>query len=179
MRRTPFALMALAFLLVAGGAEAQAQALKIGYLNSQEVLNAAPGAAEAQAQFDREMQEYQTEIQQFEEELRRMEQQYQQQQLTLSPEAKANREQQIQQRMQEYQQRGSALQEQAARRRAELVQPVMDRITEVIEQLREEQSYSLILDVAAGSIVSADPALDLTQEVIRRLEAQGTTGSNR
>ena len=48
----------------------------------------------------------------------------------------------------------------------------MDRITEVIEQLREEGAYSLILDVAAGSIVSADPALDLTQEVIGRLEAE-------
>lgn len=181
MRRTLFPLMALAFMLLAGDVQAQApasaQTLKIGYLNSQEVLNAAPGAAEAQAQFDQEMEGYQAEIQEFEVELQRLEQEYQQQQLTLSPEAKANREQQLQQRIQEYQQRGTALQEQAARRRAELVQPVMDRITEVIEQLREEQNYSLILDVAAGSIVSADPALDLTDEVIRRLEAMaGTTG---
>ena len=106
-----------------------------------------------------------------------MEEQYQQQQLTLSPEAKANREQEIQTRIQQYQQRGQALQEQAARRRAELVQPVMDHITEVIEQLRAEQNYALILDVSAGSIVSADPALDITQEVIRRLQASGDDGS--
>lgn len=177
MRRIPFPLMALAFLLLAGRADAQAQAIKIAYLNSQEVLNAAPGAAEAQAQFDREMEGFQAEIQQFEEELRRMEEQYQQQQLTLSPEAKANRERELQSRIQQYQQRGQALQEQAARRRAELVQPVMDHITEVIEQLRAEQNYALILDVSAGSIVSADPALDITQEVIRRLQASGDDGS--
>src|SRR5690606_36258549 len=108
-----------------GRADAQAQPIKIAYLNSQEVLNAAPGAAEAQATFDREMEGFQAEIQQFEEELRRMEEQYQQQQLTLSPEAKANRERELQSRTQQYQQRGQALQEQAARRRAELVQPVM------------------------------------------------------
>ena len=167
MRRIPYALMALAFLLVAGAAEAQT--LRIAYLNSQEVMNAAPGAAEAQSQFDREMQEFQNEIQQLEEALRGMEQQYQQQQLTLSPEARQNREQQIQARIQEYQQRSTQLQEQAARRRAELVQPVMDEITAVIEELREEGSYALILDVAAGSIVSADPTLDVTEEVIRRL----------
>ncbi|MEX2466531.1 MAG: OmpH family outer membrane protein [Gemmatimonadota bacterium] len=167
MRRISFALMALAFLLVSGTAEAQT--LRIAYLNSQEVMNAAPGSAEAQAQFDREMQEYQAEIQQLEEEIESLEQQYQQQQLTLSPEARANREQQIQARLQQYQQRGTQLQEQAARRRAELVQPVMDEITEVIEQMREEGNYALILDVAAGSIVSADPALDVTEEVIRRL----------
>lgn len=172
MRRTLFALMALAFLFTTGAAEAQQQTLRIAYLNSQEVMNAAPGAAEAQAQFDREMQEFQQEIQQLEDELANLQQQYQQQQLTLSPEAKANREQQIQSKIQEYQTRGAQLQERAARRRAELVQPVMDEITEIIEQLREERSYSLILDVAAGSIVSADPALDVTEEVIRRLEAR-------
>lgn len=170
MRRTPFVLVALAFLLSAGPSEAQI--VKIGYLNSQEVLNSAPGAAEAQTQFDQEMESYQVEIQQLETELEAMQQQLQQQQLTLSPEARANREQQLQLKVQEYQQRGTQLQELAARRRAELVQPVMDQITEVIERLREEGSYSLILDVAAGSIVSADPALDLTQEVIGRLQAE-------
>lgn len=171
MRRIPFALMAMAFLLTAGAAEAQA--LRIAYLNSQEVMNSAPGAADAQAQFDREMQGYQQEIQQLETELRGLEEQYQQQQLTLSPEARANRERQIQERFQQYQQLGTQLQERAARRRAELVQPVMDRITEVIEALREERSYALILDVTAGSIVSADPALDITEEVIQRLSASG------
>lgn len=169
MRRIPFALTALAFMLLAGAAQAEAQALRIAYLNSQEVMNAAPGAADAQAQFDSEMQGYQQEIQQLEDEIRSMEEQYQQQQLTLSPEARQNRERQIQTRVEEYQQRANALQERAARRRAELVQPVMDEITEIIEQLREERGYALILDVAAGSIVSADPALDVTEEIITRL----------
>ena len=47
----------------------------------------------------------------------------------------------------------------------------MDQITAVIETLREEGNYAMILDAAAGSIISADPTLDLTQEVLRRLEA--------
>lgn len=169
MRRIPFALIALAFLLVSSAGQAEAQALRIAYLNSQEVMSTAPGAAEAQAQFDREMQTFQQEIQELEDELRSMEEQYQQQQLTLSPEARQNREAQIQAKMNEYQQRGTALQERAAERRAELVQPVMDEITEIIEALREERGYALILDVAAGSIVAADPELDVTEEVIQRL----------
>ena len=63
------------------------------------------------------------------------------------------------------------LQQLAAQRQQELVQPVMDRITTIIETMREEGQYSLILDVAAGSIISADSTLDLTPEVIRRLSA--------
>lgn len=171
MRRTPFAALALVLALAAG---AEAQTLKIGYINSQEILANAPGAKEAQETFDSEMQSYNQEAQQLQDELTRMQQQLQQQELTLSPEAKRNRQQQIQQKAQEAQTRMQQLDQLAAQRRQELVQPVMDKITEVIEAMREEGNYALILDVAAGSIISADPSLDLTQEVIRRLQAQAT-----
>lgn len=177
MRPTAPALMALALSLVAGAAEAQT--LKIGYINSQEVLASAPGAVEAGDQFDREMQAYQVEIQQLEDEINGLQERLQQQQLTLSPEARANREQQIQAKVNEYQQRTVQLQEVADQRRGELIQPVMDSVNEVIEQIREEGAYSLILDVAGGSIISADPALDLTQTVIQRLTAAAPAGDDR
>lgn len=167
MRRTPFAALALVFALVAGTTEAQT--LKIGYINSQEILANAPGAKEAQATFEQDMKGYTDEAQRLQDELQRMQQQLQQQELTLSPEAKRNRQQQIAQKAQEAQDKMGELDQQAAGRRAELVQPIMDRITAVIETMREEGNYALILDVAAGSIISADPSLDLTQEVLRRL----------
>ncbi|MGD8319822.1 MAG: OmpH family outer membrane protein [Gemmatimonadota bacterium] len=170
MRRTPFAALALVFALAAGSA--RAQTLKIAYINSQEILANAPGAKEAQDAFDKDMASYNQEAQQLQEEIQRMQQQLQQQELTLSPEAKRNRQQQIQQKAQEAQQRMQELDQQAQKRRSELIQPVMDKVTAVIEKMREEGNYSLILDVAAGSIISADPSLDLTQEVIRRLAAQ-------
>ncbi len=168
MRRTPFAALALALALAAGTAEAQT--LKIGYINSQEILEKAPGAKEAQQAFERDMQGFTTEAQQLQDELTRMQQQLAQQELTLSPEAKRNRQQQIQDKAQQAQARMAEMDQIAARRRSELVQPVMDKITAVIEKMREEGSYALILDVAAGSIIAADPALDLTAEVLRRLE---------
>lgn len=171
MRRTPLAVLALVMAMAAGSAEAQT--LKIAYIHSQEILANAPGAREAQQTFDREMEGFDREAQQLEAELTRMQQQLAQQELTLSPEAKRNRQQQIQQKAQEAQGRMQEMDRVAATRRAELIQPVMDRITQVIEALREEGGYALIFDVAAGSIISADPSLDLTQEVLRRLQAGG------
>ena len=174
MRRSLFTIGALSLVCAAGALEAQAP--KLGYINSQEILVNAPGAEEAQAAFDAEMSGYQNEIVQLETELQNLEAALQQQQLTLSPEARANREQQLQAKFQEYQQRTGQLQEVANQRRAALIQPVMDNITAVIEELREDGSYSLILDAAAGSIVSADPALALTQEVITRLRSAADPG---
>jgi len=174
MRRTSLALFALAFLLMAGAAEAQT--LKIGYINSAEILATAPGATEAQDQFDAEVAGYQVQIQQMEDELRGMEAQLQQQQLTLSPEAKANREAQLQTKLQEYQQTRASLEQNANDRRVQLVQPIMDGINTVIEEIRVEGNYAIIFDAAAGSIIAADETLDLTQEVLRRLAVASDAG---
>ena len=168
MRRSLLILPALAFLFAAGAIEQPA--LKMGYVDSEEILRSSADAAAAEQAWEEEMQGYQAEIRQLEEELTGMQERLQQQQLTLSPEARANREQQIQARLQEYQQRTSQLSQIAEQRQAELIQPVVDQVNAVIETLREEGQYSMILDVAAGAIIAADPTLDLTAEVILRLE---------
>jgi outer membrane protein len=175
MRRSPLAIAALALVIGAVGAEAQTP-LKIGYINSQEVLANSAEAAAAQQRFDQEMQGYQAEIQQLEQELTGMQEDLQRQQLTLSPDARAAREERLQARLAEYQQRTAQLTQLAEQRRAELIEPVMDRVNTIIEAVRADGQYHLILDVAAGAIVAADPALDVTQEVIARLGQQPGAG---
>jgi Skp family chaperone for outer membrane proteins len=54
----------------------------------------------------------------------------------------------------------------------EILGPALERINQVIDQLRQERGYAFILDVAAGGVIAADPALDITDEVLRRLNAQ-------
>jgi outer membrane protein len=175
MTRALFAATSLLLALaVPGRAEAQ---VKIGYINSQNILAETPGAAEAQAQFDQDMSVYRTEVEGLATELENLVKQYEQQQAMLSPSAKQQREADIRTKQQAYQERLTAIDQRAGQRQAELVQPVMDKINQTIELVRAEGSYSLILDVAAGGVVAADPALDLTQEVIRRLQAGATTGA--
>jgi outer membrane protein len=100
---------------------------------------------------------------------------YERQQLMLSATAKTQRQEEIQRLQQEYRTRVDAMESAAAKRQQELVQPIMDKVNAVIEQIRTEGSYSFIFDVAAGSIIAADPRLDLTQEVVRRLKAAAPT----
>ena len=172
--------LAAVLLAMAAAAQVSAQATgpRIAYINSQMILEQAPGAAEAAEQFDRDMARYRSEVEQLGEELEQLISRYQQQQLTLSPEAKSNREEEIRQKQAQYNQRISELDQQAGLRQQELVQPIMDQITTVIESIRQEGNYSLIFDVAAQSIVAADESLDLTQEVIRRLQDSSASGSN-
>lgn len=168
-------LLALPAVFTAPGVEAQQQT-KLGYIDSQAILNEAPGAQEAQEQFERDMARYRSEVQQMGEELQALIDQYDQQQLTLSPEAKENREEEIRRQQQRYQQRVQELEDQATQRQNELVQPIMERINTVIDGIRREGDYTMIFDVASAAIIAADPSLDLTSEVIRRLKAGAGEG---
>jgi len=173
-------LTATAVLLALGTTrEAAAQGAKIGYINSQSILAEAPGAKEAQTKFDSDMQQYKTEVTQMQTELEALVKQYEAQQAMLSPSAKQTRETDIRTKQKAYQDRLAAIDQRAGQRQQELVQPVMDKINQVIEQIRAEGSYSLIFDVSGGGVVAADPGLDLTPEVIRRLKAAATPTAGR
>lgn len=148
---------------------AQQQAPRFAFINSQRILAQAPGAAEAQRAFEQDMARYRSEIDNLGRELERLQGEFERQQGTLSPTVRQQRQQEMQQKFQSYQQRVGELEQTAQRRQAELVEPIMKRISEVIEQIRTEGGYAMIFDASAGSLITADPALDLTDRVLARL----------
>jgi Skp family chaperone for outer membrane proteins len=96
---------------------------------------------------------------------------YQQKSVMLSADAKKQREQELTQKQSAFQQRAQTMQESAGRRQQELMQPIMTRIQAVISELRQQEGYAIIFDMAAEAMVAADPALDLTDRVIERLRS--------
>ena len=123
------------------------------------------------------MARYRAELEQLGEEVQGMIQQFEQQQLTLSPQARETQAQSIQARQEEYNQRAQELEGEAGRRQAELVQPIMDQVTAAIDEIRTEGGYAIIFDLSAQAIVSADPELNLTQTVIDRLVQLAAPGN--
>ena len=163
---------AAAMLVFATGAEAQqATQGQIVFINSQQVIAAAPGAREAQSTLEREMTDLRTQVQQMESTLDSMMTTYEQRQVMLSPEARREMQDSIRTRQREFQGRAQQFEQQMQARQAELLQPIMARVQQVIDALRAERGYSLVLDAAEGGLISADPALDVTQEVLSRLRA--------
>lgn len=162
-----------ALLVSAAGAEAQQG--QIVFINSQQIVASAPGAREAQTTLESEMATMRTEVQQMEATLDSMMTVYDQRQVMLSPEAKRQMQDDIRTRQREFQQRAMQLDQQASQRQAQLLQPIMARIQEVIDALRAERGYALVLDAAEGGIVSADPSLDITQEILNRLRSTASS----
>ncbi len=164
-------------LLLCRVASLDAQGAQVAYVNSQQVLAEYGPAQEAQQQLQTAAQDADSELQLISSGLEAAVAEYQQQAMSMTPEARQNREQELASQQQAAQRRQQELELQLAQRQQELLQPINDRITAVIEEIRVEGNYAIILDAASGAIVSADPALDITQEVLSRLQAQDIPGS--
>jgi outer membrane protein len=167
-------------LILAGTAGAQAsQALpapaKIGYINSAQLLAQAPGRAEAEAQFEREVGVYRQQIQRMDDSLRTLMAAFDRDAPKLDSTTRETRRTSIGQKEVEYQQRARGLDSTMQARQAQLVKPIMERVQTVIEAIRAEDNYAVILDVGAqvSVVVAADKRLDLTDRVLARLKSQG------
>ena len=150
--------------------------LRIGHVNSETVLAEAPGATEAQEEFDRLTERGDQEIEEMDAELDSLIAAYQQRQSTLSPNIRQARETEINQLQQRNQQRLDQIGQELQQSRLTLFGPIVDQMYETIEAIREEGGYHLILEVASQIISAADASLDLTQEVLDRMQAAGVQG---
>jgi outer membrane protein len=179
LRASSIALATSLIAIGAAGAQtASASApvtVKIGYINSAQLLQEAPGRAEAEAQFDREVGAYRTQLQRMNDSLNTLMAAFDRDAAKLDTTTRAARGKVIRDRETEYQARARGLDSTMQARQAQLVKPIMERVQAVIESIRQEDGYSMILDVGAQAsvVVAADKRLDLTDRVLARLKSQG------
>lgn len=160
----------LALLLAAGTLSAQGTPSMV-FINSQRVMAEAPSVQQAREAMQREMARLEAQITPLQQEYQQMAEDFQAQQGTMTGEIRRQRQQALAEKQQEIQQRAEQLEQEAQGKQQELLQPALQGINTVIDELREERGYSFVFDVAAGGLIAADPSLDITDEVLRRLQA--------
>jgi len=170
--------LATSLMFAASGAaqtSSSAPPTKIAYINSAAILQQAPGRAEAEAQFDKEVGVYRQQIQRMDDSLKTMMTAFDRDAGKLDSTTRETRRTAIGQKEVEYQQRARGLDSTMQARQAQLVKPIMERVQSVIETIRAEDNYAVILDVGAqvSVVVAADKRLDLTDRVLARLKSQG------
>jgi outer membrane protein len=172
---TRVALGALALTLAATMTAAAQTAVKIGFVNSQKLLPQAPGFSDAQQTIETEREGVKAQEQKMSDSLAAMVQEYQKVQSTLTATVKATRESAIRAKQQEYQQRAASLEARAQQHEAEMIQPIMDQMRGIIEELRAEGGYAAILDIGTqtGVVVAIDSTFDITDRVLQKVLAAG------
>jgi len=168
---------AAAFLSLAGAARPaaaqQGGAAKVAYVNTQAILRATPGYAQAESTFTKELATYQSEVQKLQASLDSAASDFEQQSVMLSPTQRASKRKDLEGQQKKLEERTQELRQRAATRERELLDPIQSKVNSVIEGLRASGNYAMIFDVSApnSGIVTADKSLDLTQRVIQQLKS--------
>jgi outer membrane protein len=167
-------LMLLGLALVAPGLAA-AQQGAIVFLDSERLRREAPSLQSARQELEREMAVLEARADSalgpLQAELQAVAQEFQQQQAMMTAERRQQRQAALAAMQRDLQQQGAQWEARAQEIQQRVLGPALERINNVIDAIREENGYRFVLDVAAGGVVAADPSLDITAEVLRRLSA--------
>ncbi|MDD2332335.1 MAG: OmpH family outer membrane protein [Candidatus Cloacimonetes bacterium] len=162
----------LAVILMAGLALGFAQAVKLGYVNTDRILMQSNEAAEIARLFNLDKQNWSNQIRQLDEEIKQMERQFEIDKLTKNEQAKREAQTRIDTKKAEA---GRLLEEyfgengRAENRYKELIEPLTEKIHNLIVKTAEEEKYTMIFDVSMGTILYALPTIDLTEQILLEL----------
>jgi outer membrane protein len=159
--------LAAATLLLAAAVTAQAQELKIGYVNSERVLKEANPAKAAQAKLESEFGKREKDLGDIANRLKAAADKLEKDRPTLSDAERARRERDLVEQERDFQRKRREFQEDLNQRKNEELSSVVERANKVIKQIFDSEKYDLILQDA----VHWSARVDITKKVIDALNA--------
>jgi outer membrane protein len=165
---------AAAALVVAGlpGLASAQQAVKVAVVNSRQLLQNAPGVAERQAMLKREGDAFEAQMTKMSDSLKSLDKALKAEAPSLSPPVLATRQKAFDDLLAKFTHQSDSIRSVAERRQGDVLQPVIDQVNKVLQDIRMEDGYSFILDVGADAtpIVAYDKNLDITDRVLDRIK---------
>jgi outer membrane protein len=160
-------------LTVAAVGHAQSACTKIAYVNTQVLMEAAPGRTAAESLLNKMGEGFRTALGKEQDSAQKMLASYQKNSATMTATAKDKAEKDLQAIEQDLQTKNQQYQQQFDAKRQEVMAPISDLVKSVIDGIREEGCYAVIFDNAPGAsnIVSADKNLDITDKAVSKLRA--------
>ncbi len=146
---------------------AAAQELKLGYVNSERVLRDSAPAKAAQAKLEAEFGRRERELNDIRNRLKTAADKFEKDAPTLSEAEKTRRQRELVDQERDLQRKQREFQEDLNQRKNEELAAVVERANRVIRQIFETEKYDAILQ----EVVFAGPRVDITDKVIRALNA--------
>jgi outer membrane protein len=158
---------AAAVALGTAGTAAQAQELKIGYVNSERVMREAAPAKAAQAKLEAEFSKREKDLSELGARLKAAADKLEKDAPTLPESERTRRQRDLVEQDREFQRKRREFQEDLNQRKNEELAAVLERANKVIKQIFDQEKYDLILQDA----VHWSPRVDITKKVIDALNA--------
>lgn len=161
-------LLFAAMLAFSASAFAQ-KTVKLGHINSSDLMQIMPGKDSAQSAFEAEVKILEGELKAMQDELEKKLADYQSRKDQMTELIRTTKEQELNdlsQRIQIYQQNA---QKKLQEKEAELLQPIIDRAKQAISDVAKENGYTYIFDTSAGAVLYQQDSDDILNLVKKKL----------
>lgn len=166
--RTACASLAVVLAVVFGFSSLVHAQVKVGVVDLQLAIASTKEGKSAKEKLEKLTETKQKELDQRVEKIKRMEEEMQKQLPLMSDEGKKDMMEKYRKEMMELQELYMKNQENLALKKKELLEPILQKMGEIVQDLALSDGYTVILDKGDGSVLYFDPATDLTSEVIKR-----------
>ena len=138
---------------------------KIGFVNSQKILNDAPQAARAKKKIEKDFEKRDQDLQRMAKQLQTMQENLDKNSVTMSESERRTKEREFGELNRDFQRKQREFREDLSQRQNEEMASIFERVNKVIKQIAETEKYDIIFQEA----VYANPRIDITDKVIKAL----------
>lgn len=161
----------IGILMTLSAAAARAQG-RIAVVDMQKALNECAAGKRAKDQVRSKFERAQEELRREREALDRRREDFDKKLLVLKDEERVNLERDLESRGLEFKRKYEDFQRDLKRTDAELTSGIVESIYKIVQAYGREQGMSLVLEASSGALIYSDETMDITEEVIRRVNAE-------
>jgi len=146
---------------------AQAEEIRIGFINTDRIFKESTTAKQAQAKLEQEFSKREKDLVDAEKSFKTAVEKFEREAPTLSESQRLSRQKQLGEQDRDFQRKRREFQEELNARKNEEFQQVLERANRVIKQVAETEKYDLVLQEA----VYINPKHDITDKVLKVINA--------
>ena len=169
MKKIGILFLSLGLLLVFASLSFGVEPLKIAYVDIQKALNACEPGKEAKRQMTMEVEKMQKNFAGKQKELEKIKEDIEKRGSVLSENVRREKEKDYQAKLRDLQRLQRDYEEDLRRKDRELTERILKNFDTIIKKIGEEGKYTLILEKNQAAIIYISNTLDLTDEVIKRI----------
>ena len=156
--------------------------VKIGYVDSQQIMTQYEGFRTAQIELEKEQKRLEADYNVMAQQLDSLYQSYQQQQLLMSEDRRKEKEQEIVQKERELQEFGmkklGPQNSELVQIQNQLMQPILKVFSDACNKVGADQGYDFIFDAGTGGLLYSLESHNITNEVLEEMNKISTSNSN-
>lgn len=166
-------LLCATFFLVCAAAPLSAQ-MKIGYVNSDAIMQQLPEAQDAQKQLDGITTDWQSELSKMQTDLQHRFEDYDKKKLIMSDKKRADTEKELQdleKKMVDFRTAKFGTNGELFQKQNELMKPIQDKVFKAVKDIADEGGYDYVFDKSSSTLLMySNDKNDLTSKVLAKLQ---------